>query len=147
MSTQDVVEKIIKQEVLPLRGKNAKQAYATYADLLKETGSIGSKEIVSDGHPFFYVVHVWSRPFSEMIDQMITYCLCSGLKPNETFVWIDAFAINQWTASLSGSTTDDAMSLVEEVIMDAQETLVIIDPSGLILRRMWCLWEVWTTLR
>ena len=31
--------------------------------------------------------------------------------------------------------------------MDAQETLVVIDKRGLILQRMWCLWEVWTTLR
>ena len=140
MTTCEVVESIIKPAMT--------QKTQRYADLLKlpmKGSSRGGKELVSDGHPFFYVVHVWSCPFAEMIDQLVTFTVRNGLKANETFVWIDIFAINQTKASLSGM-SDDAIPQVEEVIMDAQETLVVIDKRGLILQRMWCLWEVWTTI-
>lgn len=80
------------------------------------------------------------------IVQLITYAVRNGLKANEMFVWIDIFAINQWKPSLTG-TSDDAIPLVEEVITDSQDTLVVIDRQGRILQRMWCLWEVWSTLR
>jgi hypothetical protein len=141
MTTREVVERIIQPAITP-----KVQRYADRLKLPMKGSSSGGKELVSDGHPFFYVVHVWSCPFVEMVDQLITYTIRNGLKANETFVWIDIFAINQTKPSLSGM-SDDSIPLVEEVIMDAQETLVVIDKRGLILQRMWCLWEVWTTLQ
>lgn len=80
MTSEDVVERIIKPETK----RNKKERYA---DLLKDSQkNQGGKELVSDGHPFFFVVHVWTQPFADMVDQVTPCSLTtSSLLPSSCY--------------------------------------------------------------
>jgi hypothetical protein len=59
------------------------------------------------------------------------------------FVWIDIFAMHQHPGQ--DMLTD--LKFLKEVLADAERTLMVLDPTGMILTRIWCLFEAWHSTR
>mmetsp|Transcript_33800 Transcript_33800/g.95661 ORF Transcript_33800/g.95661 Transcript_33800/m.95661 type:complete len:781 (-) Transcript_33800:215-2557(-) len=84
--------------------------------------------------PTFFVSHVWSRPFQELVQ-----CLTKYLADKESeILWIDIFAVNQHSAS-----TDPKANIATSVdaVKATKQTLVVLDPAGACFTRAWCLKE------
>ncbi|KAG2485797.1 hypothetical protein HYH03_015508 [Edaphochlamys debaryana] len=60
-----------------------------------------------------------------------------------TYVWIDIFAVNQHP----GKTQADDLARLQEVVGASEGTLLVLDAAGLVLTRIWCLYEIWQTVR
>ncbi len=45
--------------------------------------SEGGKEVVSDGHAFYFVSHAWHRPFCNLVDQIDIHAKRNGWDPEE----------------------------------------------------------------
>ncbi len=41
----------------------------------------------------------------------------------------------------------DDLQFLKDVLADSERTLMVLDPKGLILTRIWCLFEVWHSTR
>ena len=61
----------------------------------------------------------------------------------QVLLWLDIFAINQHPGT---NQQNDLMGL-KEVVEDADKTLMVLDLQGVILTRVWCLYEAWLTSR
>ncbi|KAG1671285.1 hypothetical protein FOA52_010856 [Chlamydomonas sp. UWO 241] len=128
MSTQQVIDTIIKPATA---ARNCR-----YADL------VGAP--VSDGRPFYFVSHTWSRQFAETVGQLErrfrpeaqhVWRRGQPLIPlGDVFVWFDIFAINQHAF-------EGDLGRLQEVVSDAEQTLMILDQAGAVLTRIWCLYE------
>ncbi|KAG1659926.1 hypothetical protein FOA52_015364 [Chlamydomonas sp. UWO 241] len=101
---------------------------------------------VSDGRPFYFVSHTWSRVFAETVGQLeehftseaqsIWRCGQPVLPLTDVFVWFDLFAINQHAF-------EGDLGRLQEVVADAEQTQMIIDQEGAVLTRIWCLYEAY----
>ncbi|KAG2486628.1 hypothetical protein HYH03_014685 [Edaphochlamys debaryana] len=89
--------------------------------------------------PYSYVVHAWSRPFMEMVNMLEKHF--AGRPAEHTYLWLDIFAIPQQQADHSGFLHE-----IQRAIWYASHTLACVDPSGAILGRLWCLYEMFYTL-
>jgi len=109
---------------------------------------------VSRGSPFFFISHGWGRPFVELVDQLVQHFSAESqalwrprgepaLPWREIYVWLDVFAINQ----NEGTSQGDDLSQLKEVVEDSVQTLMVLDFKGLVLSRIWCLYEAWNTWR
>jgi len=67
----------------------------------------------------------------------------SGALPGQVFLWLDIFAVNQHP----GAEQADDLRNLKAAIQIASGTLVILDKEGGPLRRVWCLYEFWNTLK
>ncbi|KAG2432306.1 hypothetical protein HYH02_013028 [Chlamydomonas schloesseri] len=76
-----------------------------------------------------------------------------GSSPQSTssvFLWLDIFAVNQWPNTTQA---DDLANLqagpgprvFENVIRHSRATVMLLDPQGAVLTRIWCLYEAWKT--
>ncbi|KAG2441773.1 hypothetical protein HXX76_003386 [Chlamydomonas incerta] len=64
----------------------------------------------------------------------------------QTRVWLDVFAVNQH--SLGDHTTQASdLARLQEVVAAARSTLLVLDPAGRVLTRLWCQYELWATAR
>ncbi|KAG2486633.1 hypothetical protein HYH03_014689 [Edaphochlamys debaryana] len=158
MSTKDVVRSM----VLPASGKSALAATPAFAPhLLPDMDSdraAAAREALGERAPlycrlpgcklagldqriapFVYVVHAWCRPFMEMVNMLEKHF--AGRPAEHCYVWLDVFALPQATA--------DHCSYIEDIqraIWYASHTLACVDPSGIMLSRLWCLYEMFYTL-
>jgi hypothetical protein len=57
----------------------------------------------------------------------------------QIFCWVDIFAISQHP----GTAQMDDLDGLKDVIKDAEQTLMVLDPAGVVLTRIWCLFEAW----
>lgn len=78
----------------------------------------------------YFISHRWSNTLSYLVDTVSRHL--SGAMPDEVFVWVDIFAINQHRP------TEDLKGL-KTTIEVAEQVLVVMDPQALLLTRVWCL--------
>ncbi|KAG1667843.1 hypothetical protein FOA52_011031 [Chlamydomonas sp. UWO 241] len=128
LATQHVIDAIVKP--------------ATAARSCRFIELVGAP--VPDGRDFFFVSHTWSRVFAETVGQLEKHFRPEAqrvwrrgrpvLPLTDVFVWFDLFAISQhaWESDLGR---------LQEVVADAEQTLMIIDQEGAVLTRIWCLYE------
>ena len=140
LTTKAVVERFIK----PLT-----EGVSCLADLLPPAAV---------GVPTAFVSHAWGTchygapepacgcapgagTFALLVDS-VSHFFASAV-PEEVFVWLDVFAINQHDAS--GSDLDGGKTL-EKTLRLAAHTLVVLDRgAALPLTRLWCLFEIGST--
>eukprot|EP00747_Dinoflagellata_sp_TGD_P086936 gnl/TRDRNA2_/TRDRNA2_163474_c0_seq2.p1 gnl/TRDRNA2_/TRDRNA2_163474_c0~~gnl/TRDRNA2_/TRDRNA2_163474_c0_seq2.p1 ORF type:complete len:577 (+),score=121.47 gnl/TRDRNA2_/TRDRNA2_163474_c0_seq2:188-1918(+) len=88
-----------------------------------------------------FISHTWSGCFDEMV-RILSY----ALHPEDT-VWICSFAIDQW-ADVQGALNQDlTQSPFARALADAQVHLIVVDEGFDVLKRVWCVYEVWFSLR
>ncbi|KAG1681630.1 hypothetical protein FOA52_014139 [Chlamydomonas sp. UWO 241] len=124
-------------------------AVAAYPAVFPRPASVVVDACVSRGQHFFFVSHAWQRPMVEMIHMLQRHFSVHqqkawrrGADPliaGQVYVWIDAFAFNKHTGK--------DLEQLKDVLGDAQETLLIVDPTGTSLTRAWCLYEAWQSCR
>ncbi|GLC46569.1 hypothetical protein PLESTB_001620200 [Pleodorina starrii] len=109
---------------------------------------------VSQGRPFYFISHAWSRPFMETLamverhfapdNQEIWRRSADGqqalpvLDAANVFMWFDMFAINQHKPLQSGD-----LPTLGEAVRNAEGTFMVLDRAGTPLKRIWCLYEAW----
>ncbi len=73
-------------------------------------------------------------PFADLVKAVSNYV---DTDPATTFVWLDVCAVNQHKAN------DLPMNdYLTAAIGGCKETLLCLDPQGVVLTRIWCLYEV-----
>ncbi|KAG1669586.1 hypothetical protein FOA52_006359 [Chlamydomonas sp. UWO 241] len=93
------------------------------------------------GPPDFFISHRWGSKFETICTALFEHL--SEEKDDDTVcVWLDIFAINQHP----GQEQADDLGDLQEVIKRAKATLLVMDGSGQVLRRVWCLFEIWKTV-
>lgn len=126
-STREVTYAIVKPASLKRRCR--------YVELLK------AEDV---GPATYFVSHRWGACFMEMVKSVLHYHHTHGstrVSPRETaFVWLDVFAVNQHDK-------EDDLALMSDVVDAATQTLLCVDRECLVLQRLWCVYEVWETLR
>ncbi|GIL50307.1 hypothetical protein Vafri_6512 [Volvox africanus] len=61
----------------------------------------------------------------------------------DTYVWLDIFAINQHPSEQQAND----LAQLQEVVGASEATLLVMDRYGTVLTRIWCLYEIWQTVR
>ncbi|GLI71003.1 hypothetical protein VaNZ11_016119 [Volvox africanus] len=61
---------------------------------------------------------------------------------DKVFVWCDIFAINQHP----GQVQADDLAQLKDCVEASNQTLLCLDDKGLVLTRIWCLYEIWNTI-
>ncbi|EFJ40045.1 hypothetical protein VOLCADRAFT_100240 [Volvox carteri f. nagariensis] len=61
---------------------------------------------------------------------------------DKVFVWCDIFAINQHP----GQVQADDLAQLKDCVEASHQTLLCLDDKGLVLTRIWCLYEIWNTI-
>ncbi|GIL87932.1 hypothetical protein Vretimale_6273 [Volvox reticuliferus] len=169
------------------------------------------QQVVSQGRPFYFVSHAWSRPFAETLamvarhfepeqqrlwrrrgpqlrdegqqdvygqeegqevagavaavmegrkdegqckegqlrhhhhqQQQQPVLPAAPLAETDVYLWFDMFAISQHNP---GGADSGDLSVLHEVIQDAEGTLMVLDGEGTALTRIWCLYEAWQTYK
>ena len=98
------------------------------------------------GPPTYFVSHAWDSPFVDLVESVVAFL--EGAAKDETFAWLDIFAINQddsgGTFSAMGE-LDDGRTLAR-VIELSRATLVVLDKERVApFTRLWCLYEIGST--
>ncbi|XRB11979.1 EF-hand domain-containing protein [Pseudoscourfieldia marina] len=98
------------------------------------------------GTPTYFISHAWSSRFVDLVES-VTSALAGAAK-NDTFVWLDIFAINQDDTGgvfSAMAELDDGRTLAG-TIATSRATLVVLDKDRVIpLTRLWCLYEIGST--
>lgn len=105
------------------------------------------------GVPAIFVSHAWSNPFGLVVAAVRKFVSDSEKKQKQArsgqatptpFVWIDVFAVTQQ----SGKAQADDLRLLEPTIARPDcTTLVVLDSDhALPLSRIWCIFEIFTTI-
>ncbi|XRA97499.1 EF-hand domain-containing protein [Pycnococcus provasolii] len=98
------------------------------------------------GEPTYFISHAWSSRFVDLVKSVAS--ALAGAAKNDTFVWLDIFAINQDdTGGVSSAMAelDDGRTLAG-TIATSRATLVVLDKDRVIpLTRLWCLYEIGST--
>ena len=91
------------------------------------------------GAPTYFVSHAWGNLFGELVDAVAADL--EGAAQDETFLWLDIFAINQddsGGAFAAMVELDDGRTLAA-VIEQSRATKVVLDKERVApLRRLWC---------
>ena len=130
MTTADVMEAIIR----PI----ARDRHASFAEAKISRQATGS--------PTYFVSHAWDSLFVDLVDSLAAYL--EGAAQDETFPWLDIFAINQDDSGGQFSAMDelDDGATLKQVIELSQATLVVLDKDRVApLARLWCLYEIGST--
>ncbi|GFR41736.1 hypothetical protein Agub_g2489 [Astrephomene gubernaculifera] len=64
------------------------------------------------------------------------------LRADQVFVWCDIFAINQHPGQIQA----DDLSQLKDCVVASKQTLLCLDDQGMVLTRIWCLYEIWNTV-
>lgn len=107
------------------------------------------------GKPTFFISHTWSRRLCDLLTILTTHfgidytpgAVSSGpdMGPSP-LIWLDILAINQHPyLDPKGLLLDDVAAL-SDVIKATESTLFCLDQKGIVLTRIWCLFEVWHTI-
>ena len=130
MYTTDVVESFVR----PV----ARAKHRSYAEAEVPAESVGE--------PQYFASHAWERPFVELVDGLLGDL--EGAALEDTYVWLDIFAINQDDSGGSFSAMeelDDGRTLAR-VIELSRATKVVLDRVDVYaLTRLWCLYEIGAT--
>ncbi|XRB17536.1 EF-hand domain-containing protein [Pseudoscourfieldia marina] len=98
------------------------------------------------GAPTYFISHAWSSSFVDLVASVDA--ALAGAAQDDTFVWLDIFAINQndmGGVSKAMQELDDGRTLARTV-ETARATLVVLDKERVIpLTRLWCLYEIGST--
>lgn len=57
--------------------------------------------------------------------------------PDQVYLWLDIFAVNQHP----GDSQRNDLERLKEVVADAQQTLMVLDGQGMVLTRIWWVWQ------
>ncbi|GAX72566.1 hypothetical protein CEUSTIGMA_g22.t1 [Chlamydomonas eustigma] len=98
------------------------------------------------GTPDYFISHRWGANFQTLITAIKHHfedMEMQGKNYKELFVWLDIFAINQHP---SQEQVDD-LARLQDVIRMSHSTLLVMDNTGQVLRRVWCLFEIWKTVQ
>ncbi|GAX80735.1 hypothetical protein CEUSTIGMA_g8170.t1 [Chlamydomonas eustigma] len=125
-TTRHVVEKFVKPRT--------KKTVCRYCDTLPDGVA---------GNPRFLVSHRWDSIFSNMVKQVSTHF--KGQDPERIFLFIDIFSLKQHKKEET-STDQATLTMLKDVVTNVQQTLIVLDRDGLVLRRVWVLYEAWLTL-
>ena len=98
------------------------------------------------GTPTYFISHAWSSRFVDLVESVAS--ALAGAAKNDTFVWLDIFAINQDDTGgvfSAMAELDDGRTLAG-TIATSRATLVVLDKDRVIpLTRLWCLYEIGST--
>ena len=98
------------------------------------------------GAPTYFISHAWNSSFVDLVESVAS--ALAGAAKEDTFVWLDIFAINQDDTGGVFSAMhelDDGKTLARTVEI-ARATLVVLDKERVIpLTRLWCLYEMGST--
>ncbi|GLC45508.1 NACHT domain- and WD repeat-containing protein 1 [Pleodorina starrii] len=83
---------------------------------------------------------------AEIVDRLLGRFVGREALLRNTYVWLDMFAINQHPDA-PGSTQANDLSQLHEVVGRSEQTLLVLDRGGLVLTRIWCLYEIWHTVQ
>lgn len=131
-TSHDVVDKIIIPKTLSRRCR--------FVDVVDQ-------ELV--GTATHYVSHCWDAHFLDLLeclierfgtvdensDEGVTF-------PDDVYVWLDIFAINQ---HLGGGNIKEEIPHLPEVISNCQSTLLCLDRKCTAFSRLWIIYEIWMT--
>ncbi|GLC35175.1 hypothetical protein PLESTB_000562600 [Pleodorina starrii] len=92
--------------------------------------------------PDYFISHKWDSSFHYMVRSVRDYL--SGAVPGEVYVWLDIFAVNQHPGAGHDS---DLAQLNRAIVSASGGTLVVLDNQAGPLARVWCLFEIWITVR
>ncbi|XRB20426.1 EF-hand domain-containing protein [Pseudoscourfieldia marina] len=96
--------------------------------------------------PTYFISHAWNSTFVDLVESVKG--ALAGAAQNDTYVWLDIFAINQDDTGGVFSAMkelDDGRTLAG-TIATSRATLVVLDKVRVIpLTRLWCLYEIGST--
>jgi hypothetical protein len=96
------------------------------------------------GHVDIFISHAWTNYFGLLVTAVRKYVSSIKKKVKPKFFWLDIFAITQH----GGLFQQDELLQLESTVDVAQHTLVVIDDAlGIPLRRIWCIFEIYVSLR
>jgi hypothetical protein len=90
----------------------------------------------------YFVSHRWQNSFCDLVSQLEKYIGVHDVNNAETpFLWLDIVCTNQHKF-------DDGLfhEILPTSLGSTYETLLCMDPNGLVLTRAWCLYEIWNTV-
>eukprot|EP00200_Dunaliella_tertiolecta_P010405 CAMPEP_0202392136 /NCGR_PEP_ID=MMETSP1127-20130417/92210_1 /ASSEMBLY_ACC=CAM_ASM_000462 /TAXON_ID=3047 /ORGANISM="Dunaliella tertiolecta, Strain CCMP1320" /LENGTH=647 /DNA_ID=CAMNT_0048994619 /DNA_START=758 /DNA_END=2704 /DNA_ORIENTATION=- len=100
-------------------------------------------EPVNVGAPQYFLSHTWSMRFATLME-----VVAQRLRNEpDSFVWLDICAINQNKYEDKGELQADDVSHLSSVVRKAKSTLFCLDEKGKSLTRIWCLFEIWHTVK
>lgn len=140
LTTAEVVEYVIK----PLAAEKACRFVDLRALSIWENASGARRQLWADRDDtpaFFFVSHAFNNEFELLVDTLNTYFV--GQNQEEVYLWLDIFAINQFTPELD---LHSGGAMLTETVQRSARTLVILDKSGVPLSRLWCLYEMCETM-
>ena len=94
--------------------------------------------------PDTYLSHAWAEIFRDFMLSIEHHAKENRVSPDHTY-WFCVCANNQWDASSELDTTL-AASPFYRALGKAQNTLLLLDKKGVVMRRAWCLFEWYQTL-
>ena len=123
---------VVKDIISPLTA--SKQC--SYTELLNAS-TVGKAEI--------FVSHAWLNPFGLLVASVRKFISDCKTKGREyRFIWLDVFAMTQHSGSFQASELEQ----IEETVITADTTLVVLDTMRWVpLRRVWCIFEIYCSLR
>ena len=107
------------------------------------------------GKPQYFISHTWSRRLCDLLTILTTHfgieytpgAKTSGLDTGPSpLVWLDILAINQHPYLDPKALLLDDVAALADVIKATKQTLFCLDNKGVVLTRIWCLFEVWHTI-
>ena len=130
-------------------------------------GCYGEKLVFADllrgrhvGPPTAYVSHAWTSPLGEWPGKKPLTFVCTNVLKHyrveemsasqmaKRFVWMDAFSTSQHLGPERSSAADvEGAELAIREAARRDGTLLVLDPRGATLSRLWCLLEVWRTVQ
>lgn len=121
-TTSDIVSKIIKPATIDT-------SHSRYVDSCIPSESVGRAD--------HYISHCWSCPFDQLVQALMAHfqvqLQCD--RGWDVFVWLDIFAIDQHAHG--SETQSETLMALREVLGDTPSTLLILDPNGITLTRLW----------
>mmetsp|Transcript_97228 Transcript_97228/g.222779 ORF Transcript_97228/g.222779 Transcript_97228/m.222779 type:complete len:870 (+) Transcript_97228:3-2612(+) len=94
--------------------------------------------------PHWFCSHWWGEPVSDFVECIATHAELRMLKDSSAY-WVCAYANNQWDLG-SEIASDPAKSSFRRAIDLSDGTLSIVDRGATVFSRIWCGFEVATTI-
>ncbi|GLI63213.1 hypothetical protein VaNZ11_006069 [Volvox africanus] len=80
---------------------------------------------------------------ADIVDRLLSQFVGREALLRDTYVWLDIFAINQHPSEQQAND----LAQLQEVVGASEATLLVMDRYGTVLTRIWCLYEIWQTVR
>ncbi|XRB02980.1 EF-hand domain-containing protein [Pycnococcus provasolii] len=112
----------------------------------KKHMSYAQAENLPVGAPTYFISHAWNSTFVDLVESVKG--ALAGAAQNDTYVWLDIFAINQDDTGgvFSAMRELDEGRTLASTIATSRATLVVLDKDRVIpLTRLWCLYEIGST--